>query len=191
LQPAIHEKCGLNSVVFEKALNQRVIGPQGETSMNRRHLLAMTGMAMLPGGRSAIQGQRMVTSTPDSLREQFAGTYRLAVYTPHGPNPNGRIHYDRAGYMWAMLVPRGKKPLPQNPTIEDYRDLQRGLVAYYGSYDVDESTKRVIHHVEAGSNPAWIGTDFVRWYEFSGNRLTLRVSATSQSPLIWERLPDA
>jgi hypothetical protein len=90
-----------------------------------------------------------------------------------------------------MLFPPGRPRLPQNPTIEDYRSLQRGLVAYYGAYDVDESTNRVIHHIQAGSNPAWIGTDFVRWYELSGGRLILRTSPSSASPLVWERLPES
>ncbi len=151
--------------------------------MNRRNLLGMLGTAML--------GPQNLITTPASAREKFAGVYKLIVYAPHGPNPGGRIQYDRAGRMSAMLFPPGRKPLSRTPAIEDYRDMARGLVAYYGSYDVDESTKRVIHHLEGASNPAWAGTDFIRWYEISGNRLTLRVTQDSMSPLIWERLPDA
>jgi hypothetical protein len=93
--------------------------------------------------------------------------------------------------MGAMLFPPGRRPLPQNPTIEDYRAVQRGLIAYYATYDVDESTTRVIHHIIAASNPAWVGSDFIRWYELSGDRLTLRTSPASTSPLIWERLTDS
>ncbi len=151
--------------------------------MNRRRLIGMLGAGIL--------GRQIAIPTPASARERFAGTYKLIVYAPHGMNPGGRIQYDRAGHMSAMLFPPGRKAPPQSPALEDYRDMQRGLVAYYGTYDVDESTKRVIHHVEAASNPAWAGTDFVRWYELSSNRLTLRVSQNSTSPLIWERLPDA
>ena len=149
--------------------------------MNRRNLIGMLGTGIL--------SRQIVIPTPAAAREQFAGWYKLAEYAGHGTNPGGRIFYDRAGHMGAMLFPPGRKALPQGPAIEDYRDMQRGLVAYYGTYDVDESTKRVIHHVQAASNPAWAGTDFVRWYELSGNRLTLRVSQNSTSPLIWERLP--
>jgi len=129
--------------------------------------------------------------TPRSLREKFAGMYKLVRSgAGQGGGSIGRIYYDRAGRMGAMLHPPGRKPLPPNPTVEDYREVQRGLVAYYGTYSVDEPTKRVIHHIEAASNPAWIDTDFVRWYEFDGNRLLLRTSQNSQTPLVWERLPD-
>jgi hypothetical protein len=55
---------------------------------------------------------------------------------------------------------------------------------------VDEATHRVVHHIEAASNPAWIGTDFMRWYELTPTRVTLRTSPTSTNPLVWERLPQ-
>ena len=148
-------------------------------SMERRDLLGLLGMAVLGRGQA----------TPDSARAKFAGIYRLVAYAPYGSDPAGRIYYDRAGGMGAMLFPPGRRPLPQNPTIEDYRAVQRGVIAYYATYDVDESTKRVIHHVVAASNPVWVGSDFIRWYELSGDRLTLRTSPTSNSPLVWERLP--
>ena len=90
--------------------------------------------------------------------------------------------------MGAMLHPPTRKPLPPNPTIEDYREANRGLIAYYGTYDVDEATHRVVHHIEAASNPAWIGTDFMRWYELTPTRVTLRTSPTSTNPLVWERM---
>ena len=47
-----------------------------------------------------------------------------------------------------------------------------------------------VHHIEAASNPAWIGTDFMRWYELTPTRVTLRTSPTSDNPLVWERLAD-
>lgn len=141
------------------------------------------GQAPRPQGHHVIE-------TSAAAREKFNGVYKLVIYQPHGDNPTGRIYYDRAGRMGAMLSPPGRTPLPPSPNVEDYRRFQQGLVAYYGTYSVDESTRRVIHHIEAASNPAWIGTDFVRWYEFNGNRLTLRTSETSTSPLVWERLPD-
>jgi len=66
----------------------------------------------------------------------------------------------------------------------------RGVIAYYGTYDIDESTGRVIHHVEAASNPAWIGDDFVRWFRFEGPNLVISLNADFDDPLLWERLPE-
>ena len=173
--------------------------------MERRDLLEMVGMAMMVGvqvpagqapegqGRGRGRGRGTdpgppITNTPAAVREKFNGMYKLVIYQPHGDKPVGRIYYDRFGYMGAMLHPPSRKPLPANPTIEDYREANRGLIAYYGTYDVDEATHRVVHHIEAASNPAWIGTDFMRWYELTPTRVTLRTSPTSTNPLVWERL---
>ena len=144
-------------------------------------------------GQAAPRRGHQFIETPVSVRQKFSGMYRLANYRPHGDSPRGRIYYDLAGRMGAMLDAPGRKVLPQSPSAEDYREMLRGMVAYYGTYSVDESTKRVIHHIEAGSNPAWIGTDFVRWFEFNGNRLTLRTVETltpTTNVLVWERLPE-
>ncbi len=164
--------------------------------MQRRELLGMMSLAVFADFAAPVWAQAPArtsesqTSTPGSQREPFVGIYRLAVYQPHGDTPIGRIQYDRGGRMWAMLHPPGRPPLPQSPTVADYQATQRGLVAYYGSFDVDVSTGRVIHHVDAGSNPAWIGTDFIRWYRFEGSRLILSLNERFTSTLTWERLPD-
>jgi hypothetical protein len=92
--------------------------------------------------------------------------------------------------MWAMLLPPDRQPVTGSSTAEEVRDTMRGVVAYYGSYDIDESTGRVIHHVEAASNPAWIGDDFVRWYRFDGNKLVISLNSGFDNPLVWVRMPD-
>jgi hypothetical protein len=126
-----------------------------------------------------------------SIQERFIGVYTLGEYAPHGDEPTGRISYDAAGRMWAMLTPPGRAPVEGSTTDEQFRASMRGLVAYYGSYTIDETTGRVIHHVEAASNPAWIGDDFVRWYRFDGTTLTLSLNPEFNGTLVWMRLPDA
>jgi hypothetical protein len=166
--------------------------------MRRREAIGILGIAALGGvGVSAQRGRgnidpsllTPVTSTPPGVREKFAGLWRLVSYASHGDHPSGRVFYDTKGNMTGQLLPV-RKALPQNPTIEDFQNLNRGLVSYYGTYDVDPATNRVVHHLEGASNPAWAGTDFFRWYEISGSRLTLRTSPNSTNPLIWERMAD-
>ena len=172
--------------------------------MNRRELLGAMSLAVfadLTRPTPARAGSQeaparppvypeIPTTTPAAVRAPFVGIYRLAVYAPYGDTPIGRLQYDSGGRMWALLHPPGRPPLPQSPSAADYQATYRGLVAYYGTFDVDPSTSRVIHHVQAGSNPAWFGTDFVRWYKFEGNRLILSLSAQFTSTLTWERLPE-
>jgi hypothetical protein len=129
------------------------------------------------------------TAFAQSVEEQFVGVFTLAGYAPHGDEPTGRISYDAAGRMWAMLLPPGREPLENSSSAEAYRDNMRGVVAYYGSYTIDEPTGRVIHHVEAASNPAWIGDDFVRWYRFEGENLLISLSPDFDNPLVWQRMP--
>jgi len=66
-----------------------------------------------------------------------------------------------------------------------------GFIAYFGTFDVDESAKTVIHHVQACLVPSWVGTDLKRTYRFEANRLVLTATAaTSVLELVWEREPD-
>lgn len=145
-----------------------------------------TAIAGLVVALSAAAGGPVQSQT---VQEQFVGLYTLVQYSPHGDEPTGRISYDAAGRMSAILLAPGREPLTQAATAEEFRDNMRGVVVYYGSYTIDEPTGRVIHHVEAASNPAWIGDDFVRWYRFEGNRLLLSLSPGFENPLVWERMP--
>ena len=148
--------------------------------MDRRTLVELLGMSLLARPELAFGGQAPaapqqgaargapITSTPPGARDRFVGVYRLVSFG--NTAQIGRIYYDRAGRMGAQLHPPGRKPLPTapaTPTVADYREMLRGFVAYYGTYDVDETTRRVAHHIESASNPAWIGTDFIRWYPSS------------------------
>jgi hypothetical protein len=145
--------------------------------MKRRQALGLLATAAAAGLEAA-----------PSPRDKFVGTYKL-VMSQRTANPMGRVGYEKSGRMWGMITPPRKPPKdPRNITLEEYRELENGLVAYYGTFDVDEAKKTITHHVEASSNPALIGTDLVRTYELSGNRLTLHPQPTSS--LIFERMPD-
>jgi hypothetical protein len=135
-------------------------------------------------------GATPVIASAQSVHERIVGTYRLARYAAHGAEPIGRISYDASGRMWAMILPPGRAPLDRDSAPDAYRDTMRGVVAYYGTYTIDESTQRVLHHVEAASNPAWIGDDFIRWYRFEGPNLLISLSQSFDNPLLWERLAE-
>ncbi len=125
-----------------------------------------------------------------SVQEQLIGVYTLARFAGHGDEPTGRISYDAAGRMWAMVLPPGRSPYTNDSTAEEVRDAVRGVITYYGTYTINESTGQVIHHLEAASNPAWIGDDFVRWFRFEGRNLVISLNPDFENTLLWERLPD-
>ena len=126
-----------------------------------------------------------------SVSERFVGVFTLAKYAPHGDKPTGRLSYDSSGRMWIMLLPPDRHPLSRSSAPEEYRDTMRRVVAYYGTYKIDEATGRVIHHVEEATNPAWIGEDFIRWYAFDGSDLFLSLNPDFDDPLLWKRLPES
>ena len=120
---------------------------------------------------------------------------------PMGKKVMGRLMYDPDGYMSVqhMMANRPRfasddwlkgKPEEIKAAFESYR-------AYYGTWDVDEQKGIVTHHIEAGSFPNWAGTDFVRSFEITGNRLTLKTTPqimngkTVTIYLFWEKLAKA
>ena len=141
-----------------------------------------------------------------NVRDRFLGVWKLLscelksssgqLSYPYGEHPLGRISYDKAGRMSATLMRPGRPGSTSREAVsqlsrEDLLELIRGFVAYYGTFDVDESTHTVIHHVQASSYPSNVGIDLKRSYEFSGNQLILTATMSNGvMRLVWEREPD-
>ena len=164
--------------------------------MKRRQLVAMIGLA------PAIYAA-------DKARAQFIGVWKLVrcerkypdgrIEYPYGEKPTGRITYDKAGRMSAQLMKPGRPSTvgpgvnlaSGNASTDEIREAVRGFASYFGTFDVDEATHTVIHHVEASLVPSWVGTDLKRSYRFTGNQMVLTAaSATSVLELLWQREPD-
>ena len=148
------------------------------------------------------------TSAPAAgkARDQLIGVWKLISYQrqssdgrveyPFGEKPVGRLTYDSAGRMSAQLMrPARKSAMPvgvsfANGTASDaeLREAAGGFIAYFGTFDVDEPSTTVIHHVEACLVPSWVAHDLKRKYRFQGNRLMLSaVTSSFAVDLVWER----
>ena len=106
--------------------------------------LAATGAAVAAGMKAAAPA-----------KERIVGVYRLARVvrrtadgqeTVTNANPTGRISYDKSGRVMILLAPAERKAPkdPRNVTMEEYQDAARGLMAYYGTYQVDEANQKLI-----------------------------------------------
>ena len=163
--------------------------------MNRRQAIGTLGFpAALPAAPAA--------------RDSFIGVWRLIscerrykdgrIEHPYGEKPVGRITYDQAGRMSAQLMRPGRRStvapgvslIAGNASADEIRDAVNGFVAYFGTFDVDESTQTVLHHVQACLVPSWVGSDLRRTFRFNANRLMLTAATTSVLELIWERERD-
>lgn len=164
--------------------------------MNRRNVI---GLMSLPAAAYA----RPV------VRDRFIGVWKLVscerkftdgrVEYPYGEKPVGRITYDKAGRMSAQLmrpgrhssVPPGMSLIAGNASAEEIRESVSGFIAYFGKFELDETSNTVIHHVQACMVPSWVGTDLKRTYRFNANRLLLSASsALSSIDLVWEKEQD-
>jgi hypothetical protein len=163
--------------------------------MNRRQVIGTLGFA------ATIQAA-------PAARDRFIGVWRLIrcerkssdgrIDYPYGEKPVGRITYDGRGRMSAQLMRPGRRStiasgvslIDGNATSEEIREAVNGFIAYFGTFDVDESAQTVIHHVQACLVPSWVGTDLKRMYRFNASRLALTAVTNRVLELIWERELD-
>src|SRR3954454_19789496 len=103
-----------------------------------------------------------------------------------GAEPKGIIYYDPSGAMAAQIAPDRPVPMagPQ-PTADEAKASLADYVAYFGTYTIDERAGTITHHRQASVQPGEL-TDYVRSYEFAGDRLILRPVGTRQE-VVWER----
>jgi len=80
------------------------------------------------------------------------------------------------------------------PTDEEGVKLLGTMVAYAGKFTLDG--EKVVHHIDVSWNQAWTGTDQVRYYDLSGDMLTITTAAyrsyqdgrQGRSVLIWKKV---
>lgn len=137
----------------------------------------------------------------------FEGTWRLvSVDFRHtngqpvplyGTDPQGLLVYAADGHMAAQVMHPQRPAVPTRDAphaLAAYHALVTGYIAYFGTYTVDAQAGTVSHHVQGALIPQWVGGTQVRHYEFSGNRLTLRVPADQlgrhllSGALVWARV---
>jgi hypothetical protein len=172
-----------------------------ENLMNRRKAVAVLSLASLASAQTKNS----------AIRNKFVGVWKLVsceskdkingeVRYPYGTQPIGRLTYDTAGRMSAQLMDPGRRAVGGSSTLgaaaairtaspDDMRDILTGFASYFGTFDIDESSRTVIHHVQAHLIPSWVGTDLRRTYEFSrGNQLILTAAFDQGvNRLVWQR----
>ena len=163
-------------------------------AMNRR--VVISALSLAPFTYAA--------TTPGAERKKFIGVWKLtsgvakhevtgAVRYPWGKNPVGRLSYDEAGRVFAQLMNPGRRSVGGaadrgsasaigSASAEDLREMLTGFNAYFGTFDIDESSKTVIHHLQSALIPSWVGTDQRRKYEFSESGQLIREHSYDEPP---------
>ena len=103
-----------------------------------------------------------VAAQQKSLKEQVIGTWNIVsveeVYpdgrkeTPWGPNMKGAVSFDPQGKVLLMII-GADLPTPSGKPQE----AARQVVAYFGTYSVDEGAKTITYTAERATIPAFDG----------------------------------
>ena len=123
-------------------------------------------------------------------KEQLVGAWKFLSMTakkpngevihPYGEGFYGMLVYTASGHMSFLGMrrdrPRFASDDPFDGTPEEIKTAFEEFDAYCGTYEVEAEKGIVIHHVEGSRLPGWVGTDQVRHFRFSGNRLILTAS---------------
>jgi hypothetical protein len=169
--------------------------------MKRRAVISVLSVA-----RFACAGTMMA-----SERKKFIGVWKLIsgeskneatgeVQYPWGKNPIGRLCYDAAGHVFAQLMNPGRRPVGgmanrgaaaaiATASADDMREMLTGFNSYFGTFDVDERSRTLIHHLQSALIPSWVGSDQRRKYEFIGRDQLVLFNIASEAAyrLVWQR----
>jgi hypothetical protein len=132
------------------------------------------------------------------MKERIVGTWRLVSYEtnelggrrgkPYG-DAVGRLEYDDHGNMAGQVMrpDRAKVELGEGGA-QQVRAAYLGYIAYFGTYEVADDGKSVVHRVEGSLNPGWIGGNQVRQMRFDGDRLILSADVRKGEQVVTHEL---
>jgi hypothetical protein len=167
--------------------------------MDRRSVISMSaiaafGLALLPG--AAVCQQK-------SLKEQLAGTWSFvsAVDTGGkadrwGPSAKGLAIFEPNGHFIFMItrgdIPKFAANSVMQGTPEENTAVVRGIIAFFGTWSVDEANKTFTTNVEASSFPNFVGRGLKRTVtSLTADELKYTnpaTSAASSTDAVWRRV---
>ncbi len=105
-------------------------------------------------------------------REKLIGAWHLVRIDAPGPDgkptpipqPIGMLIYTRDGHMSVQLM------YPKSANAQSNEYVQDGYEASFGSYDVDEATHVITHHVQGSiTRDLLVGKDLPRLYQITAD----------------------
>jgi multidrug efflux pump subunit AcrA (membrane-fusion protein) len=174
-------------------------------------------LAAYPNRRLALEGLAASRShSPRATRQELIGAWRLISIEILGPNgtavdpfynadPSGILIYDPSGWMSVQIVgqPRpamevpASRPAPAD-AAQDARVKAAVLdtyYAYFGTWEYDEATSTVTHHLESSLIPGETGMSYSQKVAVEGGQLIFTVREETAGGAVvrkkvWKRIPD-
>jgi Lipocalin-like domain len=170
--------------------------------MNRRSIIGLSAII----GLGLIALPRPVVSQQQLLKEQLVGTWTFvsAVETHKdgtkitdrwGPNPKGLFILASNGRFSFMIsrsdIPKFASNNSNQGSADENRAVVRGMIAYIGTWSVDEASKTMTMNNEAGSFPNLVGRSQKRIItSLTGDELKYTNPVTSEGAVVeavWKR----
>jgi hypothetical protein len=141
-------------------------------------------------GLSQAQSPAKQGPPPGSDRERLIGAWHLVSIgesgadgqSNHGVEIKGTLIYTRDGHMSVQLM------YPESATTLSNDYVLNGYEASFGSYNVDEATHTVTHHVQGSITHGLVGKDLTRVYQLTDDRHLIIKSARPDEhwSVLWE-----
>lgn len=146
-----------------------------------------------------VSTSMLLAAGQGTVTQRLVGSWELVSYEiiaadgarRPGAYDRGQITYDASGRMSAHLM-HSSNTADASPQTDELRAAAfRRYLGYYGPFVVDTAGGTVTHLVEGSSNPSWVGTKQLRYFELSSDNarltLSLRDGARTTQSLVWKR----
>lgn len=160
--------------------------------MKNRLVCVLAMMIVALSGVLQAQSAEKSDTSNASVKEKLVGAWRLAWTEEQGADAKmtrivdrrGTIVYTRGGHMSVqIMLPTTEDAAGNNPV----KYGQGGYEAYYGTYEINEQTHTVTHHVQGALVRALVGKDLTRGYRFSDGQLILKSGRPDEHwTIAWE-----
>jgi hypothetical protein len=136
-------------------------------AMKRRRILSLAAITVLGTALLSAAGVAQTNTLKDRLIGAWTLVSEVDVQSDgkriegFGSKPLGTYMFDANGHFVQMLM-RSDLPKYANRlqgTAEQDKAVAQGLVAYYGTYTVNETDKAIIVHIVGGSFATFNGTE--------------------------------
>ena len=148
--------------------------------MKTRFLTLIAGvtvsiLAALPASAQSIKDQIVGTWAMDSNVEEYADGKKISW----DPGAKGMLMLDSSGHFTQVLAEIGnRKKVEGNPALNPVGKM----IAYFGTYTVNEADKTVTYKIIGASFPSWDGIEQTRVVSVDATKLVSKPSAPFPSP---------
>ena len=141
---------------------------------------ALSVLAALPVNAQSIKDQVVGTWSMDSNVEEYTDGKKI----PWDSNAKGMLMLDNSGHFTQVLAEIGnRKKVEGNPAMNPVGKM----IAYFGTYTVNEADKTVTYKIVGASFPSWDGIEQTRSISVDASKLVSKPTApipSAQGPFV-------